>query len=291
MPSLKDIRRRIKSVRNTQKITKAMKLVAAAKFARANAAIVAARPYGAAFDAMVARLISVVGEEISSPLLEQREEKKALVALLATDRGFCGSLNSNLFKQSAAFLNGKRESGVEIELWPLGKRAKLYAAKTRFRQLEAREKVLERPNYQLAKEIADRLIKAFTDEGYDRVYIAFVEFRSALSQAPKMLQVLPVPSVAEGAAASKAQIQPDIIIEPAAKEMLASLLRRQVASRIFRSLLEGAASEHGARMTAMDSASNNASKVLKRINLQYARARQAAITKELIEITSGANAL
>src|SRR5690606_21778659 len=127
MPSLKDIRRRIGSVRNTQKITKAMKLVSAAKFARANTAVVAARPYGVAFDAMVERLITAAGDDVQSPLLDVRPERKALVAVLGTDRGFCGSLNSNLFKQAAAFIGNKRKEGVEITTMPCGRRAKTFA--------------------------------------------------------------------------------------------------------------------------------------------------------------------
>ena len=129
MPSLKDIRRRIGSVKNTQKITRAMKLVAAAKFARANAAVVAARPYGAAFQAMVQKLVAAAGEDFSSPYLVERTEEKSLLVLLSTDRGFCGSLNSNLFKHAIAFINAKRREGVHVELVTWGRRAKQFGTK------------------------------------------------------------------------------------------------------------------------------------------------------------------
>jgi F-type H+-transporting ATPase subunit gamma len=290
MPSLKDIRRRITSVRNTQKITRAMKLVSAAKFARANTAVIASRPYGKAFDDMVARLVDAAGEEVESPLLASRPEKKSLVAILSSDRGFCGGLNANLFKAVLAHITDKRKEGVEIALMPLGKRARQFASKVRYTQVGAREKVLDKPTYENARLLSEEMIKAFTDGGYDRVYLAFVEFKSALAQTPRVVQLLPM----ERQAASDSTKLVDsfsLIIEPKVTEILHGLLSRQVASRVFRSMLESAASEHGARMTAMDGATNNASKVLKRIKIQYNRARQAAITKELIEITSGAQAL
>jgi F-type H+-transporting ATPase subunit gamma len=288
MPSLKEIRRRINSVKSTQKITRAMKLVSTAKFARANTAVVAARPYGKAFDAMVERLVAAAGDDIELELMQSRQEKKALIALVSTDRGFCGSLNANLFKYTLGFIAKKRKEGVEIEMITLGKRARTLATKLKYKVVSSAERVLERPNYDKSKQLADDLVQHFTTGGYDRVYLAFVEFKSALSQQPTVLQILPV--------GRKAGTEPNpadanIIVEPALKDLLPGLLKRQIASVVFRSLLEGSASEHGARMTAMDSATNNANEVLKRKKLEYNRARQAAITKELIEITSGAQAL
>lgn len=290
MPSLKDIRRRIGSVKSTQKITRAMKLVSAAKFARANGAVVAARPYGRALDAMVARLVSGAGEEYSSPLLVARPEKRVLIAILATDRGFCGGLNSNLFKSVMQFIAEKRAAGVEVELLPLGRRARHFSNKLKYRSEGGREKVLEKVNYEVAKELATLLSDRFVNEGFDRVYVAYVEFKSALSQSPKVLQLLPVVGSGEGVAASSGDVS-NVIIEPAISELLDRLLRREITSLVLRCMLEGSASEHGARMTAMDSATNNANEVLRRMSIQYNRARQAAITKELIEITSGAQAL
>ena len=289
MPSLKDIRRRIGSVKNMQKITRAMKLVSTAKFARANVAVVSARPYGQAFDTMVERLVAAAGDETDSPLLVERPEKKILVVVLATDRGFCGSLNSNLFKQALHFIADKRREGVEVTVAPWGRRARQFATKLRYETANPREKVLEKPNYPLARELANELIGPFAEGSYDRVYVAYVEFRSALSQTPTVSQLLPLGRKDGGAAANGEGA--NILVEPAPREMLEGLLRRAVAGKIFRYLLEGAASEHGARMTAMDSATNNAQEVLRKMQIQYNRARQASITKELIEITSGAQAL
>ncbi len=296
MPSLKDIRRRISSVKSTQKITRAMKLVSAAKFARANMAVVASRPYGKAFDAMVERLVKAAGDDVETSLLVQREEKKSLVVVLSTDRGFCGGLNSNLFKEATRFIAAKKKAGIELQVQPWGKRAKLFSGKTGLKSQNAREKVLEKPVYATAKELSQELIERFEKEGFDRVYVAFVEFQSALTQAPKVLQILPVGKI-EKKADPKDKAEPvkeeagEVLVEPSIKEILVNLLKRQVASVIFRAMLEGAASEHGARMTAMDSATNNANEVLRTMKIQYNRARQAAITKELIEITSGAQAL
>lgn len=293
MPSLKDIRRRITSVKSTQKITRAMKLVSAAKFARANTAVVASRPYGQAFDSMVARLVKAAGDEVESPLLVDRPEKKTLVVVLATDRGFCGGLNSNLFKQTTQFFAARRKDGVEVHVQPWGKRAKQFTNKLNYKVHGPYEKVLDRPTYARAKELANELIERFEKDAFDRVFIAFVEFKSAMTQAPKFLQLLPVgkADVAAAASGGTAADAGNVLVEPALKDILDNLLRRQVASQVFRAMLEGAASEHGARMTAMDSATNNATEVLRAMKIEYNRARQAAITKELIEITSGAQAL
>jgi F-type H+-transporting ATPase subunit gamma len=289
MPSLKDIRRRIVSIKNTQKITRAMKLVSAAKFARANSAIVAARPYAKSFAEMQNKILSAAQNVIESPLLAVQPEKRVLMVTVSTDRGFCGSLNSNLFKITQNFIRKKQKEGVDVHLLPWGKRARLFGKKYSLTQLNPREGILEKPTYQRAKELADELVSIYLKGEYDRIYISFVEFKSALAQQAKVVQLLPylLPELDESAAV-KAQ---DLILEPRLKEMLERLLRRSIIGTIYKILLEGAASEHGARMTAMDSATNNASEVLRKMNIQYARARQAAITKELIEITSGAQAL
>ena len=292
MPSLKDIRRRIASIKNTQKITRAMKLVSAAKFARANTAVVSARPYARAFDEMLKRLMQEVGDSVESPLLAERPEGKSLIAILSTDRGFCGSLNSNLFKAVSVFAKGKKDDKVAVDVIAWGKRARLFAQKNGLNIVEAREKVLDKPSYDKASRVAADLTSKFESGQYDKVYVAFVEFRSALSQSPKVMQLLPlVKPEAPQNPDPKDVVGSGVLIEPSAQAMVESLLRRAVASSVFRLFLEGAASEHGARMTAMDSATNNANEVLRKMNIQYARARQAAITKELIEITSGAQAL
>ncbi len=286
MPSLKDIKNRIHSVSNTAKITNAMKLVSAAKFARASHAVTAARPYSQAFDQMVTRLLSA--SNISeSPLLRRSEEKRALLVIVATDRGLCGGLNSALFKRVSKFLEEKREAGVVVDLACWGRRAVSFGNSRDESVINRREKVLDRPNFQVASALGQELISEFQKETYEAVYVAFAEFQSALTQKPTVNQLLPLvhQTREEGASAT------DVIIEPNSEELYAKLLERRVLINLMQALFEGYASEHGARMTAMDSATRNAKEVKRKLTLQYNRARQAAITKELIEITSGAEAL
>ncbi len=289
MANLKDIRRRITSVKGTQKITKAQKLVSVAKFARAVQAVTAARPYGKAFDAMVAKLAAAAGDEFDSPLLNEAPEKRILVAVLSTDRGFCGSLNANLFKQVTPFVAEKLKAGVAVDVMPWGKRARQFATRLAYKQESAREGVLDKPKYDRARELSEELMKAFDLGTYDHVYVAYVEFKSAMTQTATMQQLLPIAKAK--VEAEKTGLSQLLLVEPGIKEILPGLLKRAVAGKIFRFMLEGAASEHAARMTAMDAATNNANEVLRLKKIEYNRARQAAITKELIEITSGAQAV
>jgi F-type H+-transporting ATPase subunit gamma len=284
MSNLKDTKRRIGSVKNTQKITRAMKLVSAAKYARANQAAIKARPYGDTFDQMVRRLASASDGE--SPLLTQRDEKKVLLIVIATDRGLCGSLNTFLFKRCGQFLDEKKEQGVATELVLWGRRAGFFGKKRKEKKIASEEKVLEKPSFEFAAKAAKGFATEFENAGYDRVYVAYSKFVNALTQEATVEQILPV-MVTDDKLVEKREF----IFEPEQQALLDSLLSKQLGSKLFRIFLEGAASEHAARMTAMDNATNNADEVIKRLTLQYNRARQAAITTELIEITSGADAL
>ncbi len=266
-----------------------MKLVSASKFAKANGAIVAARPYAHAFADLQGRILDLAKQGVSSPLIIEKEEKSILMVTLSTDRGFCGSLNSNLFKLTSNFTRKKLKEGTSVSLVPWGKRARLFGQKQKLTLINIREGVLDKPSYQKAKDLAEELVGIFLRGDYDRIYISFVEFKSALTHQPKILQVLPY-TMGESPQ-EESLLGKNLIIEPKINEILEGLLKRSIITMIYRVLLEGSASEHGARMTAMDSATNNASEVLRKMNVQYARARQAAITKELIEITSGAEAL
>ncbi len=290
MANLKDIRRRITSVKNTQKITRAMKLVAAAKFARASAAVVSSRPYGQAFDQMVANLVAASGGELNSPLVEDRGDKKNLLVVLSTDRGFCGGLNANLLKRAAKFIKDKTDSGSDVKSIAWGRRAGSFLKKRGPDHVESIEKVLEKVDYAEAKKLADQLIEKFLSGECDKISIAFMKFQSAISQEPTIKQLLPVGKVGGEAQANDADAL-NMVVEPDAKQVLESLLKKVVASAIFRCMLEGAASEHGARMAAMDAATGNADEVVRKLTIEYNRARQAAITNELIEICCGASAL
>jgi F-type H+-transporting ATPase subunit gamma len=289
MPNLKDIKRRIGSVKNTQKITHAMKLVSAAKFARANHAVLGARPYGKAFEEMVERVVEAAGEKASTELTTERGQfKKTLLVIVSTDRGLCGGLNSNLFKMVNREVREQEQNGISFDVVTWGRRATSFAKKIKLNNVGEREKATDKPRYEGAKVMAKELVEKFLSHDYDNVQVAFVEFKSALSQVPTIKQILPV-RPKSNAAKAVSTVQP--ILEPEPNEFLASIIRRQVEGVVFRTLLEATASEHGARMTAMDAATKNAKEVIRKLTLQYNRGRQAAITKELIEITSGADAL
>lgn len=289
MPSLKDTKRRIQSVRNTQKITHAMKLVSAAKFSRANHAVLAARPYGVAFDRIVGRLAAGVENLEGMELLRYCEQpRRILAAVVSTDRGLCGSLNTTLFKSAVRFFREQQAQGCQVDFAAMGKRSIQFCRKAGFKAVLEQEKVLDKPTYDSAKAVADVLAKKFTDGTYDAVWLIFPEFRSVLSQVPRVKQLLPVvtPEIND-----EEHDTLNFIIEPDVRSVLESMLRKHVINTLFRAFLEGAASEHGARMTAMDSATKNAKEYIRKLTLQYNRARQAAITKELIEIVSGAEAI
>lgn len=291
MANLKDIKRRIGTVKNTGKITQAMKLVSAAKFARASHAVSAARPFSKTFAEVVSKVVAAGITEDDSALLRKTKEKKILVLLIATDRGLCGSLNTNLFKKVDLFLTQKRKEGVEIDVAGWGRRATSFIKRSKkgINLVDSREKVLDKPTYAEAKKSAREFIEMFTSMEYDAVYVAYNIFESALSQVPIVDVVLPV-IIDETSETTEIQTG-NIIMEPEKELLVPSLLDKKVGFQIFQCLLDSSASEHGARMSAMDSATRNSKEVERKLTIQYNRARQAAITKELIEIVSGAEAL
>lgn len=285
MANLKDIKRRIGSVQSTQKITNAMKLVSAAKFARAAHAIQAARPYGKEFDGVVNTLLAMNEGEVSSPLVEQRPIKRRLFVVVGSDRGLCGGFNTNVFKFAEKCLAQYQGSqSLTVQGW--GRRALLFCNRSGSEVLPGYEKILATPTYEQASELTDELVKRFLDKEFDEVFIIFPKFKSAVEQEPTLKKLLPV-QVEE----SSASAQGDVLVEPSLAQLLDPLLKRFLVSTVHRILLESAASEHGARMSAMDNATNNAKEVQKKLTLVYNRARQAAITTELTEIISGAEAL
>ena len=287
MPSLIDIRRRIRTVRNTQQITKAMKMVSAAKLRRAQEAAVAARPYA---EKMI-ELLKNVGARVSSeahPLLRVREEKKLHLVLFTSDRGLCGGYNANLIRAAEAFMR-KNAGDKEIELTLVGRKGADYFRRRRANIADRYIGILATPAEELAAQIAQKLINRFVGGETDAVYILYSRFRSALSQVPTLEKLLPVALTDVNVTAG--QQQTEYLYEPGVQELLASLLPRITEVAAQRALLEAIASEHGARMTAMDSATSNASKMMGSLTLQMNRARQASITRELMEIVGTAEAL
>ena len=287
MATLKAIRKRIGSIRNTQQITKAMKMVSAAKLRRAQEAAVAARPYA---EKMI-ELLKNVGARVSSeahPLLRVREEKKLHLVLFTSDRGLCGGYNANLIRAAEAFMR-KNAGDKEIELTLVGRKGADYFRRRRANIADRYIGILATPAEELAAQIAQKLINRFVGGETDAVYILYSRFRSALSQVPTLEKLLPVALTDVNVTAG--QQQTEYLYEPGVQELLASLLPRITEVAAQRALLEAIASEHGARMTAMDSATSNASKMMGSLTLQMNRARQASITRELMEIVGTAEAL
>ena len=294
MPSLKDIRKRIGSVKNTQKITSAMKLVSASYFAKAVQLAAQNRPYSQAFNQMVNRIIGSRGDEIGSPFIGEYREEKVLLIIVGTDRGLCGALNANNFKNAIHWIKEKKAKKISVSVVTWGKKAQLFGRKLEAPIVGAAEKVLEKPTYDKAGRLGQDFINKFLIGKYDHVFIAFSEFKSAMEQIPVVMQLMPIVpdrSPQKSTSSVSPNSSGDLLVEPSLKTMVDRLLERKVIADIFRVLVSSSASEHGARMTAMDSATNNAGEVIKQLTIKYNRARQAAITKELIEIISGAESL
>ncbi|HKC60051.1 MAG TPA: ATP synthase F1 subunit gamma [Myxococcales bacterium] len=295
MASLRFIRTRIRSVRNTQKITKAMKMVAAAKLRRAQDAVVRARPYAQLIDEMLAQLSRARAEADlpPHPLMAVRPLCRVELLLMTSDRGLCGGFNSNIIRRGQRFLVEEGSRFERIQFSTVGRRGRDFARK---RGIETRKDYVGffgRLRYAQAREVAEDLIQAYEQDELDAVYLLYNEFKSAIVQQISLVQLLPLQprSQAPTASGEKGFIRPEHVFEPSRPEVLQALIPRFLAMQIWRALLESEASEHGARMTAMDSATKNASEMIGRLTLDYNRARQAAITKELMEIVSGAEAL
>ncbi|CAG1065426.1 F-type H+-transporting ATPase subunit gamma [uncultured bacterium] len=287
MASLKDIKRRIKSVKNTRQITKAMKMVSAAKLKRAQDEITAARPYAEKMLELIGSLASKASSD-SHPLLENRGSAKIGLVLYTSDRGLCGGFNSQLLRTAERFI--RENSSSEISLYLVGKRGAEYFKRRSFKILNARVIGGGRPGYGAAVEIANDVVGAYMNGELDEVHIIFSEFKSAMTQTPVTQKLLPV--TAPGSTEKKEDGgQGEYLYEPSEGAVLASLLPKYVEVQAFRALLETSASEHGARMTSMDSASKNAGQMIGGLTLVYNRLRQAAITRELMEIIGGAEAL
>ncbi len=289
MASLLDMRRRIKSVKNTQQITKAMKMVAAAKLKRAQDRVTAARPYAKKMSEILGNLSARIGEEFSSPLLDSRGDEKYLIVLVSADKGLCGGFNTNIMKAAQNFL--KENAGKQTEMIPVGRKGRDFFKRREMLFVEEYVGLTNsgRVEYKDAALIAQKVIKTFTeDTSIDKVFLVFTEFKTVLSQKPVVEQLLPIAKTAVENATEGAQAE--YIYEQTPAEIFGKLLPKQVETQIYRAMLESIASEQGSRMTAMDSASKNAGELIDSLTLNMNRIRQAAITKEIIEVVSGAAA-
>jgi len=287
MANLRAIRKRISSVKSTQQITRAMKMVSAAKLRRAQDGINAARPYARKMREVVTAVAGRAGAD-AHPLLTSREAKKLALLVVTSDRGLCGSFNSGLTRAVYRFLNEHRGEYEEITLFVVGRKGRDFF---RRREIPIRKEllgVLGSVSRHHAETIANDLVGGFLSGEFDEVQIAFNEFRSAISQVVRFEKMFPI---ALETSEKSAVDEVDYLYEPSREVILATLLPKYVETMIFRVLLESVAGEHGARMTAMDSATNNSVDMIARLTLQMNRARQATITTELTEIVSGAEAL
>jgi F-type H+-transporting ATPase subunit gamma len=289
MASLLDMRRRIKSVKNTQQITKAMKMVAAAKLKRSQDRVTAARPFAAKMSAVLGGLSAKIGDEFSHPLLDERGDETYLLVVVSADKGLCGGFNTNLMKAVQIFI--KENAGKKFEMIPVGRKVRDFYKRremqfvTEYVGLTGSGKI----EYSEASEIANKVVSAFKeDTTFDKVFLIYTEFKTVMTQKPVVTQLLPISKVADE---SETATQAEYIYEQSPAEIFGTLLPKQVETQIYRACLESIASEQGSRMTAMDSASKNAGELIGALTLNMNRIRQAAITKEIIEVVSGAAAL
>ncbi len=299
MPSLIDIRRRIRSVKNTQQITKAMKMVSAAKLRRAQDRAIAARPYVALLGKTLANVAAAAGEGgVQHPLLARREERRVLLILVTSDKGLAGAFNTNLIKGAQRFI--AERAGVDVSLELIGRKGRDFFVKRGAKVAGEHIGLAARPAYADTAAVAQKAMDLFRKEEIDAVYILYNEFKSVVAQKLTLTRALPaeMPGGAGDSAASVRRGEPagenaaptDYIFDQPPAEMIAELLPRYVETLFYRALLESTAAEHAARMTAMDAATSNAADMIDKLTLYMNRVRQASITKEIIEVVSGAAA-
>lgn len=294
MANLQDIRRRIRAVKNMQQITKAMKLVSASKLKRAQDRVTAARPYAQKMTEVITELAGRVSE-FKHPLLDQRGDENILLILITADKGLCGAFNTNLIKAGQTFL--QQHQGQTTNLFAVGRKGRDFFRRRRVTIVQEHINLTAKVvTFSQAAQLADEITELFTaeDSPYDKVYLIYNEFKSALQQRVVVQQILPIGG--EQLAKPKDETaQPTVLLDPIFEqppaEILGELLPKLIQTQIYQALLESVASEHGARMTAMDSATRNAVDMIDRLTLYMNRVRQASITREIIEVVSGAEAL
>lgn len=289
--ALKEVRNRIKSVQSTQQITKAMKMVSAAKLRRAQDAIIQMRPYARKLQEMLSNLVGSMDSDTGGELAMERPVEKVLLIVISSDRGLCGAYNANVIKlaRTAAQENYTDQLAKRnITVWPIGKKAFDYFQKSGFKTNAAYKDVLHSISFEQIQQVAQAAIEAFAKKEFDAVELIYSEFRNAATQRFTVERFLPIPKAEnkEGSAT-----RADFIFEPEKEALIAELMPKILNTQLYKAVLDANASEHGARMTAMDKASENANELLKSLRISYNRARQAAITTELTEIVSGAAAL
>ena len=292
MASLKDIRARIETTTNTQKITKAMKLVSAAKLRKAQNSVVGMRPYALTLRKIISDI--ALTRKISHPLMEPKQNpRKVLLVVLTSDRGLCGGFNANINKYAEIYIAENKSKYDKIDFLFIGKKANDYFTKRGIKPVESITKLDKEISYALAANVAGKLLKTYLDGHYDEIRVIYNEFKSAISQSPVIETLLPVSLEHSSFSTDKNKMNfsEDLIFEPSPEKIVEQLLVKHFDLQIYRCMSESVAAEHGARMTAMENASNNARDMISSLTLTYNKVRQEKITTELIEIVSGAEAL
>lgn len=293
MASLKDIRKRIGSVKSTRQITRAMKMVAAAKLRRSQEAILSSRPYAYRIYCVLLSLAKTAGAE--HPLLTEKPEKRLRLIVIAGERGLCGSFNTNILKRAQGFQKQKISEGAEVVVEAVGKKAADFFRK-RGGIAKQYDDLLGQPSYIRCAEVAQNVVRAVAEGEADAIYVAYNEFKSAIQQRPIVERLIPISTdIPDGVVGIFKSRETDklkqYVFEPKIKELLEQLIPRHFSTQFFRAVLESVASEHGARMSAMENATINASEMIEGLTLEYNKARQASITKELMEIVGGVEAM
>jgi len=289
---LKEVRNRIKSVQSTQQITKAMKMVSAAKLRRAQDAIIQMRPYASKLQEMLSNIVSNTEGGNNMSLAEERQVKKVLMVVITSDRGLCGAYNANIQKMALATIKEKyadQQASGNLTIWAIGKKGAEFFQKRGYNVDVKFKDIFMKLSFEAVQQCAQAAVQAFAQKEFDAVEIVYSEFKNAATQRFVAEPFLPIPknSAEKGNQSKKA----DFIFEPEKNQLIAELMPKILNTQLYKAVLDCNASEHGARMTAMDKASENANELLKSLKISYNRARQAAITTELTEIVSGAAAL
>ena len=290
MPSLLDLRRRIRAVKSTQQITKAMKMISASKLRRAQDRIVGARPFAIRMQRVLNSLASRV-DPSTHPLLAEREqapESKILLVVITADKGLCGGFNTNIIKAASGFITASAQT---TSLGLVGRKGRDFFRRRGFEVLVEEIGIFQRVRYADAKRIADAAIDAFTSGRVSRVFVVYNEFKSVMQQRVAVEQLLPISMGSQPGARADEAPAIDYIYEPDPARILTELLPKHIEIQLYRALLESAAAEHAARMTAMDAATKNSAELIENLTLYMNKVRQAAITREIIEVVSGAQAL
>ena len=288
--ALKEVRNRIKSVQSTQQITKAMKMVSAAKLRRAQEAITQMRPYARKLQEMLSNIVSNTEGEVGGSLAGERPVNKVLFIVITSDRGLAGAYNANIIKLARQTINEKYPSQLakgDVHIWNIGKKGYEQLVKGNYNANPRHKDIFLNLTFENVQACAHDAVLAFQNKEFDVVELVYSEFKNAATQRFSVERFLPIPKITPIEGAKKS----DFIFEPAKEELIAELMPKILNTQLFKAVLDASASEHGARMTAMDKASENANELLKSLKISYNRARQAAITTELTEIVSGAAAL